>query len=129
MVEKTSEKLNLYQQYLSFGAALGITSSICCFYFIVKKLQINHVIRVLLLFASVQQFFGYVTFLSSIIFNLNKIRNRLTCFFTYFSFGATTIGTQNVITLISVIRYFLAWEGFRLCAPRKDVGCLLVCFV
>ena len=110
MVEETSNKLKSYQRYMSFGAVIGITTSICCFYFITKKLRINRVIRVLLLFASVQQFFGYVIFLISIIFHMRKMRNRLTCFFTYSSFGTTMSGTQNVITLISIIRYFLLFH-------------------
>ena len=110
MVEETSNELQSYQRYMSFGAVIGIMTSICCFYFITKKLRINRVIRVLLLFASVQQFFGYVIFLISIIFHMRKMRNRLTCFFTYSSFGTTMSGTQNVITLISIIRYFLLFH-------------------
>ena len=110
MVEETSNELKSYQRYMSFGAAIGITTSICCFYFITKKLRINRVIRILLLFASVQQFLGYVIFLGSIILHMKNLRSKLTCFFTYFSFGATMSGTQNVITLISIIRYFLLFH-------------------
>ena len=93
------------QKYLSFGATLGILSSVCCFYFILKKLKINHVIRLLLIYVSIQQFLGYITFLCSMILHVNKIRNKLTCFFAYFSIGATTIGTQTIISMISIIRY------------------------
>ena len=38
---------------------LGILSSIACFAFIVLRLQINHVIKTLLLLATVQQAIGY----------------------------------------------------------------------
>ena len=100
-----SAALHLYQRLSMFGASLGIVSSVCCFYFIVKKLQINQVIKSLLLFASVQQFVGYGIFFVSLMFqHISEIRNKLTCFLVYNSMGTMLKGTQTVTSMISIIR-------------------------
>ena len=90
--------------YLLFGAALGITSSTGSFYFIIKKLKINDVIKKLLLFASIQQFLGYGIFFGSILSHVYRTKNKLTCFLACTSIGSTTKGTQAVISMISIIR-------------------------
>ena len=87
------------------GAVLGITSSVVCFYFIAKKLKINHVIKKLLLFTSIQQIFGYGMLLGSTIAQLNKIKNKLTCFIAFASFGLTMKTTQALISTVSIVRY------------------------
>ena len=79
------------------GASLGIASSTACFCFIAKKLKINHVIRKLLLFGSVQQIFGYGMLLGSTIAHYNEIKNKLTCFIAFASFGLTMKTTQALI--------------------------------
>ena len=91
--------------YLLFGAALGITSSTGSFYFIIKKLKINDVIKKLLLFASIQQFLGYGIFFGSILSHVYRTKNKLTCFLACTSIGSTTKGTQAVISMISIIRF------------------------
>ena len=95
----------VYQRSLMFGASLGILSSVCCFYFIVKKLQINQVLKSLLLFASVQQFVGYgIFFMALMVQHISEIRNKMTCFLVYNSMGTMLKGTQTVTSMISIIR-------------------------
>ena len=91
---------------LIFGAILGIVSSIICFGFIFKKLKINHVIKKLLLFATVQQSLGYGIFFGSILAIGFGIQNKVTCFFAFTSIIGSTIGTQASISMLSVIRWF-----------------------
>ena len=92
---------------LLFGAFLGIISSLCCFYFIVKKLKINQIIKKLLIFASIQQAFGYGILFSSVMLAIYQIKNKLTCALATASFGVSGNGTQLVITMISIIRLFI----------------------
>ena len=88
-----------------FGASLGILSSVCCFYFIVRKLKINQVIKSLLLFAIVQQFVGYgIFFVSLTVLHIHEIRNKITCFLVYNFMGTMLKGTQTITTMISIIR-------------------------
>ena len=84
---------------------LGILSSIACFAFIVLRLQINHVIRKLLLFATVQQAIGYGTALCSVILGISGLTNIVTCFLGFTSPLALAFGTQTCISAISIIRY------------------------
>ena len=89
---------------LIFGAILGIVSSITCFGFIFKKLKINHVIRKLLLFATLQQSLGYGIFFGSILAIGFGIQNKVTCFFGVTSILTSTCGSRASISMISVIR-------------------------
>ena len=84
---------------------LGILSAIGCFAFIVKKLKINHVIRKILLFATVQQAFFYSTFLCSMISMAAGFQNKLTCYISITSMVSSNIGSQTSISMISIIRY------------------------
>ena len=87
------------------GGILGIASAIGCFTFIAKKLEINHVIKKLLLFATVQQAFFSSTFLCAIISMDFDLRNKLTCFVSFTSVVASNLGSQTTISMISIIRY------------------------
>ena len=89
---------------LTFGAIIGIVSTVTCFCFIIKKLKINHVIKKLLLFATVQQSLGYGIFFGSVLAMGFGIKNKVTCYFAFTSIIASTIGSQASISMISVIR-------------------------
>ena len=89
---------------------LGIVSSITCFGFIFKKLKINHVIKKLLLVVTVQQSLGYAISLVSILAIVHGIVNKLTCFVGILSITATLFGTQALISMISIIRYFFVFS-------------------
>ena len=89
---------------LIFSAIIGIASAITCLGFILKKLKINHVIKKLLLVATVQQSLGYGIFLGSILAIVFGIQNKVTCFFAFTSIVASAIGSQASISMISVIR-------------------------
>ena len=89
---------------LIFGAIIGIVSATTCFGFTFKKLKINHVIKKLLLVATVQQLLGYGIFFGSILAIWFGIQNKVTCFFAFTSIIASTIGSQASISMISVIR-------------------------
>ena len=89
---------------LIFGAIIGIVSAITCFGFTFKKLKINHVIKKLLLVATVQQSLGYGTFFGSVLAIGFGIQNKVTCFFAFTSIIASTLGSQASISMISVIR-------------------------
>ena len=105
MVESsTPSDGGLYNYSLLLSATIGIISSACCFYFVLKKLKINHIIKKLLLFASIQQCLGYGILFSSMMLFIFKIKNKVTCTLAFVSFGETAIGTQSVITIISLIR-------------------------
>ena len=88
------------------GGILGIASSIACFAFIFIRLQINHVIRKLLLFAAVQQAIGYGTLLCSVILGISGFTNIVTCFLGFTSLSWLAFGTQTCISAISIIRYW-----------------------
>ena len=90
--------------FISTGI-LGIVSSISCFAFIVFRLQINHVIRRLLLFATVQQAIGYGMALCSLILGISGLTNIVTCFLGFTSLSWLAFGTQTCISAISIIRY------------------------
>ena len=84
---------------------IGMVSSISCFSFILIRLQINHVIKRLLLFAMVQQAIGYGTALCSVILGISGLTNIVTCFLSFTSPLALGFGTQTCISAISIIRY------------------------
>ena len=88
------------------GGILGIVSSIACFAFIFVRLQINHVIKKLLLFAVVQQAIGYGTVLCSVILGIFGFTNIVTCFLGFTSLSWLAFGTQTCISAISIIRYW-----------------------
>ena len=94
--------------FLLFGSFVGTISSICCLYYIEKKLKINHVIKKLLLFAGIQDFLGYGIVFSSMMLIVHKIKNKITCFMSISSFGVTMMGKQLVHTMISIIRFLLS---------------------
>merc|ERR1712203_595334 len=100
-----------------FGAVLGIVSSITCFGFIFKKLKINHVIKKLLLVVTVQQLLGYAISLVPILAIAHGIVNKLTCFVSILSIVATLLGTQALLSMISIIRYFLSFYSPLVCHP------------
>ena len=77
MVESpTPSDGGLYNYSLLLSATIGIISSACCFYFVLKKLKINHIIKKLLLFASIQQCLGYGILFSSMMLFIFKIKNK-----------------------------------------------------
>ena len=100
------------------GGILGIASAIGCFAFIAKKLEINHVIKKLLLFATVQQAFFSGTFLCATISIYFDLQNKLTCFLSFTSMVASTLGSQATISMISIIRY--AWI-INMQGPQKQL--------
>ena len=85
---------------LIFSAIIGIVSAITCFGFILKKLKINHVIKKLLLVATVQQSLGYAKSLVSILAFTHGIINKVTCFLAFMSIVATVFGSQALISII-----------------------------
>ena len=89
---------------------LGIVSSIACLAFIIK-LQINHVVKKLLIFATVQQAIGYGTALCSVILSISGLRSLVTCFLGYTVPLASVFGTQTCISAIGIIRYCTTSKG------------------
>ena len=100
------EVMILYYLLIATGI-LGITTALACFGFILVKLKINHVIKKLLFFVTIQQAIGYATFLCSVILFGNGFKNKLICFLILVSIRASSHGTQASITAISIIRYFI----------------------
>ena len=96
----------LYYFLIATGI-LGVTTALACFGFIIVKLKINHIIKKLLLFATIQQAIGYAIFLCSVILYGNGFKNKLICFLILVSIRASSHGTQASITTISIIRYFI----------------------
>ena len=86
---------------------LAIMSALACFYFIFVKLKINHIIKKLLIFATVQQAIGFGIFVTSIISHASGFKNKLTCFLAITSVRTSLIGNQASISAISIIRYTL----------------------
>ena len=82
-----------------------IISALASFAFIFWRLKINHIIKKLLLFATVQQAIGFGIYVSSNISFASGFKNKLTCFLAITSVGASVIGTQTSISAISIIRY------------------------
>ena len=82
-----------------------IISALASFAFIFRRLKINHIIKKLLLFATVQQAIGFGIFISSNISHASGIKNKLSCFLAITSVRASVIGTQTSISAISIIRY------------------------
>ena len=89
---------------LQCGGILGIVSAIGCFAFIAKKLEINHAIKKLLLFATMQQGIFNSTFLYSVSAIITGLRNKLICYLAVTSVMAALIGSQASISMISIIR-------------------------
>ena len=89
---------------LQCSGILGIVSAIGCFAFIKLKLDINHIIKKLLLFAAVQQAFFSGTFLWSIISLTSGIQNKFICWLAFTSIRASNLGSQTSISMISIIR-------------------------
>ena len=82
-----------------------IISALASFAFIFRRLKINHIIKKLLLFATVQQAIGFGVFVSSNISHASGFKNQLTCFLAITSVQASIIRTQTSISAISIIRY------------------------
>ena len=94
--------------FLLIPIVLGIVviiSALASFAFIFRRLKINHIIKKLLLFATVQQAIGFGIFVSSNISHASGFKNQLTCFLAITSVQASIIGTQTSISAISIIRY------------------------
>ena len=86
-------------------AIIGIASAALSFAYVFLKLQINHVIKKLLLFGTAQQAVGYGIITTSILVSLVQgFISKLTCIFGFTSFAASILGSQSVVTMISVIR-------------------------
>ena len=96
----------LYYILIATGI-LGITTALGSYGFILVKLKINHVIKKLLFFVTIQQAIGYATFLCSVILYGNGFKNQLICFLALASIRASSHGTQASITAISIIRYLI----------------------
>ena len=116
--ESTSSEGYIFVKTQICFALFGIVSSTCSLYFILRKLKINHVIKKLLLFASVNQIFGYGILFGSLLIQFYQIKNKVTCFLAINAWGLTMKGTQTVISMISIIRYWnmksiLSFEKFR----------------
>ena len=117
--EQTSSKGYIFVKTQICFALFGIVSSTCSLYFILRKLKINHVIKKLLLFASVNQIIGYGILFGSLLTQFYKIKNKLTCFLAITAWGLTMKGTQTVISMISIIRYYKSLyhnQGMTKCA-------------
>ena len=97
--------VTILRYFLIATGILGIISALACFGFIFFKMKINHVLKKLLLFATIQQAIGYSTFLCSVILFGYGFGNKLTCFLGMASIRASSYGTQASITAISIIRY------------------------
>ena len=86
---------------------LVIISALACFYFIVVRLKINHIIKKLLIFANVQKAIGFGIFVTSIISHASGFKNKLSCFLAITSVRASVLGNHASIAAISIIRYSL----------------------
>ena len=84
---------------------LTVISALTCFTFIFRGLQINHVIKKMLLFATAQQAIGYGIFVFSVVLFVYGLKNIFTCFLAATSILASAIGTQTFISAISITRY------------------------
>ena len=84
---------------------LTVISALTCFTFIFRGLQINHVIKKMLLFATAQQAIGYGIFVVSVVLFVYGLKNILTCFLAVTSLLASAIGTQTSVSAISITRY------------------------
>ena len=107
-----------YQTGLKFGAKMEVTfllipivlgivviiSALPSFSFALR-LKINHMIKKLLCFATVQQAIGFGIFVSSLVSHASGFKNKLTCFLVITSIRATVNGTQASISAIAIIRY------------------------
>ena len=94
--------------FLWITIAIGILvviSALTCFAFISGGLQINHVIKKMLLFATAQQVIGYGIFVVSVVSFVYGLKNILTCFLAATSVLASAIGTQTSVAAISITRY------------------------
>ena len=98
-------EVTILYYFLIVTGILGVTTALACFGFIFVKLKINHIIKKLLLFATIQQAIGYATFLCSVILYGNGFKNKLICFLILVSIRVSSHGTQASITAISIIRY------------------------
>ena len=94
--------------FLWIPIAIGILvviSALMCFAFIFRGLQINHVIKKMLLFATAQQAIGFGIFVVSEVLFRYGLKNILTCFLAATSILASAIGTQTSLSAISITRY------------------------
>ena len=104
---------------LSFCGAVGVLSSLGCLIFIIKRLEINQIIKKLLLFANVHQLLGYILFLMVVVLQyVFDSKNRFTCFLIFTSMGLIMKTTQGIISMISVIRYVVTWVNYLLYLPH-----------
>ena len=94
--------------FLWIPIAIGIlmvVSALTCFAFTFRGLQINHVIKKMLLFATAQQAIGYGIFVFLVVLFVYGLKNILTCFLAATSILASAIGTQTSVAAISITRY------------------------
>ena len=97
---------------LIFGAILGIVSSITCFGFVLKKLKINHVIKKLLLVATVQQSLWYAISLVSILaFSFFYVNCRNCTWITSVNFNDINykVGSVGHFCLYHLFSVFTTW--------------------
>ena len=94
--------------FLWIPIAIGILVvilALTCFAFIFRRLQIHHVIKKMLLFATAQQAIGYGIFVFLVVLFVYGLKNILTCFLAATSILASAIGTQTSLSAISITRY------------------------
>ena len=118
-------EVTILYYFLIATGILGITTALACFGFIFLKLKINHIIKKLLLFATIQQAIGYATFLCSLILYGNGFKNKLLCFLNMASLRASSHGTQASITAISIIRYLII-DMYLILSLRYGKSCNIV---
>ena len=87
------------------GGISGLVFSGVCFAFAYQKLKINQVIKILLLFASLQQTIAYAVVFSSTMAIILGFKNKITCYLVATSIETSMSGTRMCIAAISIIRY------------------------
>ena len=100
--------------FILCGGISGFVLSGVCFAFACLKLKINHVIKKILLFATIQQAIAYAIVVSCVIAIILGFQNKITCLLVPNAIRTSMSGTQMCVAAISITRY-KSWTKAYIC--------------
>ena len=107
--------VNSWQLFMAF---LGLVTSICSCYYVINKLQLNRVIKGLLVSMTISQLVSFFGIIICDIVLLSGIRNQFVCFCSILSGSLLFSGSLILNSAISWARYYITWKTHHKKYPK-----------
>ena len=110
-----------YYSYLTISAS-GILISTICLIYILKKLILNWIIQLILIAMSIHEILGFSLFFLGIVLSSHH-QDYISCTIIFTPFVTIHGTTIFLASLMSIIRYYMAWKTNRHQVPiEKDIA-------